>query len=31
MSGDEKFDDIMNEWNEAWTTAQTDNDVEINK
>ena len=28
---DESFDDVMNEWNEAWTTAQEDNSVEINK
>lgn len=21
-NGDESFDDIMNEWNEAWTSAQ---------
>lgn len=30
-NGDESFDDVMNEWNEAWTTAQEDNSVEINK
>ena len=29
--GDEKFDDIMKEWNDAWTKAQQDNDVTINK
>ena len=29
--GDESFDDIMDEWNKAWTTAQEDNDVQINK
>ena len=28
-NGDESFDDIMTEWNTAWTTAQEDNDVEI--
>lgn len=28
-NNDESFDDIMNEWNQAWTTAQQDNDVEI--
>lgn len=27
--GDKSFDDIMNEWNEAWTNAQELNDVEI--
>ncbi len=30
-NGDESFDDIMNEWNEAWTSAQESNSVEINK
>ncbi len=29
--GDEKFDDIMKEWNDAWTKAQQDNNVTINK
>ncbi len=28
-NGDMSFDDIMNEWNAAWTQAQEDNDVEI--
>lgn len=28
-NGDKSFDDIMNEWNEAWTSAQESNDVEI--
>ncbi len=30
-NGDESFDDIMNEWNEAWTSAQESNNVEINE
>ena len=30
-NGDESFDDVMNEWNEAWTSAQESNSVEINK
>ena len=29
FNGDKEFDDIMNEWNEAWTAAQTDKGVEI--
>ncbi len=29
--GDESFDEIMNEWNEAWTNAQELNDVEVNQ
>jgi raffinose/stachyose/melibiose transport system substrate-binding protein len=29
--GDEKYDDIMKEWDDAWTKAQQDNDVTINK
>ena len=28
-NGDESFDDIMNEWNEAWTNAQKANDIEV--
>ena len=28
-NGDESFDDIMAEWNAAWTQAQEDNGVEI--
>ena len=28
-NGDKSFDDIMNEWNEAWTSAQESNGVEI--
>ena len=28
-NGDETFDDIMAEWNAAWTQAQEDNGVEI--
>ena len=28
-SGDKNLDDIMNEWNQAWTDAQTDSSVEI--
>lgn len=30
-NGDESFDDIMNSWNEAWTSAQESNSVEINE
>lgn len=28
-NGDKSFDDIMNEWNKAWTSAQESNGVEI--
>ena len=28
-NGDESYDDIMAEWNAAWTQAQEDNGVEI--
>ena len=29
-SGDKSFDDIMNDWNDAWTSAQETEGVEIN-
>lgn len=29
LQGDMTLDEIMDEWNEKWTTAQEDNDVEI--
>ena len=29
MTGDESFDDIMNEWNQKWTDAQESEGVEI--
>lgn len=29
FNGDKEFDDIMNDWNEAWTAAQTEKGVEI--
>ena len=29
FNGDREFDEIMNDWNEAWTAAQTDKGVEI--
>ena len=28
-SGEKKFDDIMKEWNDAWSDAQESNDVEV--
>ena len=31
FNGDMEFDDIMAEWNEAWSEAQADNNVEVNK
>ena len=30
-NGDESFDDIMTEWNEAWSDAQETDDVEVNE
>ena len=30
-NGDEEFDDIMTEWNEAWSDAQDTDDVEVNE
>jgi len=31
FNGDMEFDDIMASWNEAWSEAQADNNVEVNK